>query len=219
MANFTHFEFRLSGGLSPTSRSGDVVSVHFDEDTATLFTTTAGDRAVRMWDLTELKDVQTRSGKSGLIGSVPTKMKSKRMSFFGGQDTSTILSAELEIECLDIIKPGKSLKGVLDSFSSFSPLYHPRFVDKTYVASNKGRYAFVIQSMDAATSAAFMNKSSFGSYYSGRAGSSAGGSVVSSENSHSELASVQQAGEGTSRLYILNEVLVPLLLGNYVSER
>lgn len=172
-----------------------------------------------MWDLTELKDFQTRTCKSGLVGSVPTKMKSKRMSFFGGQDASTLLSAELEIECLDIMKPGKSLSGVLKSFSSFSPLNNLRFVDKTYIACNKGRCAAVIQSMDAATSAAFMNKSSFGSYYSGRAGSSIGGSVVSSENSHSELASVQHAGEGTSRLYILNEVLVPSLLGNYVSDR
>jgi hypothetical protein len=81
------------------------------------------------------------------------------MSFFGGQDKTPILTAEHEIECLEIIKSGKGLSSVLKSFSSFSPLNHPRFVDRTYLACNKGRCAAVLQSMDSNTSAAFMNKS------------------------------------------------------------
>ena len=34
------------------------MSVHFDEATATLFTTTSGDRSLRLWDLTVSENIQ-----------------------------------------------------------------------------------------------------------------------------------------------------------------
>jgi hypothetical protein len=46
------------------------------------------------------------------------------------------------------------------------------------------------------------------------------GSVASGENGgQSERSSVLQMGEKASRLFLLNEIFVPALLANYVTER
>jgi hypothetical protein len=51
---------KLAGGLSSITSSGGgaLVHAHFDESTATLFTSTASDRSIRMWDLTALNKQQ-----------------------------------------------------------------------------------------------------------------------------------------------------------------
>jgi len=46
--------YTVIGGIASIS-SGELVSIDYDEPTSTLYTTTAGDKMIRMWDLTILK--------------------------------------------------------------------------------------------------------------------------------------------------------------------
>ena len=93
-------------------------------------------------------------------GSNPLKKSKKRLSFFGSSsEKAPLLNAETEVECIGVIKSGKGLGSVMKQFSSLTHCSHPHFAAGTYLACNKGRVAAVLQSMDAATSSGFTNKS------------------------------------------------------------
>ena len=92
--------------------------------------------------------------------SAAGKSKHRRTTFFGKLMTGiggminedTRVSAEMEVECMGVVKSGKGLSSVLKRFSSFSPVQHAHYVSGTYFACNKTRVVAILQAMDACTS-------------------------------------------------------------------